>query len=63
ALPKVNVSLPKKTNDLLCTVSLLHLRTLSNPTRGKRILSQELAQVLGRGSGPASPFSTAVNMT
>jgi formylglycine-generating enzyme required for sulfatase activity len=31
-------------------VSLLHLKTLSNPTWGTRILSQELAQNLGRGS-------------
>jgi hypothetical protein len=50
ALPKVHVSLPKQAHDLLCTASLLHLRTLSSPTRGTRILSQDLAQDLGRGS-------------
>ena len=55
ALPKIHVSLPKQANNLLCTVSLLHLRTLSNPTWGTRILSQELAQNLGRGS-PVSFF-------
>ena len=50
ALPKIHVSLPKQANNLLCTVSLLHLKTLSNPTWGTRILSQELAQNFGRGS-------------
>jgi hypothetical protein len=33
-LPKVNVSLPKHTHDLLCTATLLHQRTLSSPTKG-----------------------------
>ena len=59
ALPKIHVSLPKQANDLLCTVSLLHRRTLSNPTRGTRILSQELAQDLGRGSLKAVPGTPA----
>jgi hypothetical protein len=50
ALPKVDISLPKQAHDLLCTASLLHPRTLSSPTRGTRILSQDLGQDLGRGS-------------
>jgi hypothetical protein len=54
ALPKINVSLPKQAYDLLCTASLLHERTLSSPTRGTRILSQDRGQDLGRGS-PAIP--------
>ena len=33
------VSLPKQAHDLLCTASLLQLRTLSNPSWGTRILS------------------------
>jgi hypothetical protein len=49
-LPKVNISLPKKAHDLLCTASLFHPRTLSSPTRGTRILSQDPDQDLGRGS-------------
>ena len=50
ALPKIHISLSKQAHDLLCTASLLHLRTLSSPYRGTRILSQELDQDLGRGS-------------
>ena len=57
ALPKVNVSLPKQAYDLLCTASLLHPRTLSSPIRGKRILSQDLAQDLGRASVPRVEFT------
>jgi hypothetical protein len=49
-LPKVHISLPKQAHDLLCTASLFHPRTLSSPTRGTRILSQDLDQDLGRGS-------------
>lgn len=49
-VPKVRISLPKQAHDLLCTASLLHQRTLSSPSRGTRILSQDLAQDLGRGS-------------
>jgi hypothetical protein len=49
-LPKVYVSLPKQAHDPLCTVSLLHQRTLSNPTRGTRILSHDLDQELRRAS-------------
>ena len=49
-LPKVHVSLPTQAHNLLCTASLLHQRNLSSPTRGTRILSQELDQDLGRAS-------------
>lgn len=54
ALPKVNVSLPKQTHDLLCTASLPHPRTLSSPCWGMWILSQDLDQDLGRGSPAGS---------
>jgi hypothetical protein len=50
ALTEIHVSLPKRARDLLGTASLLHQKTLSNPSRGTRILSQDLAQDLGRGS-------------
>ena len=43
-------SLPKQAHDLPCTASRLHLRTLSNPSWGTRILSHELVHDLGRGS-------------
>ena len=52
ALSKVHISLPKQAHDLLGTASLLHLRTLSSPNRGTRMLSQDLGQDLGRGSHP-----------
>jgi hypothetical protein len=51
-LPKVNVSLAKQAHDLLCTAPLFHQRTISSPSRGTRILSQDLDQDLGRGSTP-----------
>jgi hypothetical protein len=47
-LPKVHVSMPEQAHDLLCNASPLHQRTVSRPRRGKRILSQGLAQGLGR---------------
>jgi hypothetical protein len=55
AIPKVNVSLPKQAHDLLCTASLLHQRTGSSPRRGARILSHDLDQDLGMGSGTYEP--------
>ena len=39
---------------LLCTASLLHQRTLSSPTSGTRILSQDVGHDVGRGSGSTS---------
>jgi hypothetical protein len=50
ALPKIHIRLPKQAHDLLCAASLLHLRTLSSPHPGTRLLSQDLEQDLGRGS-------------
>jgi hypothetical protein len=54
ALPNRYVSLPKQAHELLRTASLLHQRTLSSPSQGTRILSQDLDQDLGRGSDVTS---------